>query len=137
MIFVDKSEYLRILQDFVSGLLSFSDFEAELLSLWQKDRDKERQITESWDRRYDLDLQRELQNGNISREEYFAKSDDLWGNDGEKDREFATILSSVFVNVDIFCPDEELRDENDMDEQDLRREFENTLEQLRQTMQAN
>ena len=131
------NEYLRIVGGFCSYLISAKDFDKMYSKQWETDRDKIYAREENWPRRYDIELQENLNAGKISMEEFIRQWRTLWGTT-ENEVPIRYILDRIYTTCNCFWPD---IDDSEIDpplvlnEKLFRQEIEGLFEELKIAVQ--
>ncbi|MGL6196578.1 MAG: hypothetical protein ACRC2T_17325, partial [Thermoguttaceae bacterium] len=106
----NQAVYMQMMSEFCDGMIRPMEFVDKYFALWHKDIDEDYKITQSWDRRYDIDLQEQFKRGEINGEEFSKKYRELHGYT-ELEWEIQSYIGRTFTACDCYwedIPDEEL-----------------------------
>lgn len=133
---VPKSDYLLLMERYLRGEIDAKSLNEQFLPLWRQDRDDEDMLRRSWPRRYDIELQHMLANGEISREEFGRRFRDLCQY-SPADWEAEDIIGQAFVSLDYWCDNEDgSAPSTEVAEQHLREDLTSLSLRLRRILEA-
>ena len=133
---VPKSDYLLLMERYLRGDIDASSLNGQFLPLWRQDRDHEEVLRRSWPRRYDIELQHMLANGEISSEEFGGRFRDLF-HYSPADWEAEGIIGQAFVSLDYWCDNEDgSAPSTEVAEQHLREELTSLSSELRRILEG-
>jgi hypothetical protein len=124
----NKEKYLALMQGFISGIISVEDFEHQYEELWHRDRDDEWKVVESWNKRYDIELEESYSKGEISADEFRARWNKLFQSESEKKQKLSNIVDQVHSSLDVYAAEPDL--EWEIGETELRREIEECIREI-------
>ncbi|MGL6225192.1 MAG: hypothetical protein ACRC10_01040 [Thermoguttaceae bacterium] len=128
--------YVQMMEEFCHDKLSASNFVDKYFALWTSDRDAEDEMTKTWDRRYDLELQDQLDRGEISRDEHKIRWRKLY-DCTEVEEMVGHILDRTFTAGDCYwedIPDEELNPPLVINAEMLRAEVRENLDEMKRLL---
>jgi hypothetical protein len=102
--FENRDKYLQLLLAFSDQSLAATDFVDGWFRLRYADLKEEDNLCKKWERRFDIELETEVFQGKISKEEFSKRWCELWGLTDEISS-LCNILSRVFTTCDCFWPD--------------------------------
>jgi hypothetical protein len=94
----------QVVSSFLQGVLTETELRDQYNDIWKAERDFLYSLQESWPRRFDLELQKQLGEGIISAESYHEQMMSLYGFSPEDDR-VEEISDQMFGCIDDWtCP---------------------------------
>jgi len=99
----NKDLYYKLFKEYCNFEISSIDFEREFLQIFREDADALHEKSKDWERRFDIELQVERQEGKISQEEFCKRWSELWGITDIMN-ELCGILDRAFYACDCFDP---------------------------------
>ena len=100
----DREKYFKLFSDYCNSLITAVNFEKDFSMLWEASRDEMYERRKDWERRFDSELLRELDEGKISHDEFNKRWNDLWGMTDDV-LALSDILNRTYTTCDCFDPD--------------------------------
>jgi hypothetical protein len=99
--------YVSLIRRFLAEEIDGELFADGFLVARRREGDRQDQISQSWPRRFDLELKEAVLRGAITGEEFERRYKELWG--PEVFGEFAEAVGKIFSGVVEYSPDPEVR----------------------------
>ena len=117
----NEKTYLQMMHSFVKGELHAQSFVTQFFDLRNKDVEQEGALRATWDKPYDQSLIAALERGEISKDEFGRRWEELFGW-SEREKQFLDMRGRVFTACDVFVDNPQLSTdpEHEYDEQQLR-----------------
>jgi hypothetical protein len=105
----NKDKIIELMRDFVNSKIDGESFGAAISEYRRRAMEEDEKQMNSWPRRLDLELTDAYTRGDLTKEQYSKKWQELYGH---YDPKWVDIFNGIYAETDRFEPDENVRNES-------------------------